>query len=938
MSFFERFFGDVTFSREETMVNCPFPHVTSSGLEYFESEPSAGVNLGKGVFHCLSCGKATSEIGFISQILDTPYETASKIKEFFDRDENVHLWKEHSPLTNELKELANRLGISDNVIDELNLGSEDGKRISFPVTMYDTILDTRSYHPDLKPKMLSRPNKDTAGLIIPYDVWIKSDKSRWTLLCAGEKDMAVARSQGFNAITLTGGEHKTPTLLSCFKGRKVAIVYDNDAAGEAGSKKVAAAIKDYASEVRVVTGFHEVCSEKGGDITDFFMKHGGTKQQLAHYIKNTPAFSNEEAEAVKEVETPTVTLMEATRPQNINRTLRSNIQVLAMSDASFTIPSSYYFEKYAKAGDDKHATMDVDEKRYWYLEERTAKDILHLIDNKFREEQVIGNMRMIANVPAKEASVKRRILSKEVVFKCTVADLFETSNDETVTLEYSAYVIGKKLESGKKYKVTHRIVPHPYDGQRLTMIILNVSEATDSVTNFKVSEHVKEHLRVVKDMEGSVEERIDVLVNKVRGLTKYETNADIIKTIDFAYNTVLEFHFRNFKNVRGYLDTLIVAESRVGKSSTAEALQKAYGLGIFTSLAGSSATVPGIIGGSNKTAGGAFQTRAGLIPQNHRGLIIFEELAKCNAQLIKELTDVRSSGRARIVRVGGSLDLPALVRMISLTNTRNTTGTAPRPITSYPNGIEILTDLIGSAEDIARYDLMLILSERGSSMDVNWEPPKTLPEEVYRTRVRWIWSRKPEQIIISHEVESFIIEKCNELNEKYNSHIKIFGTEAWKKVTRLACAVAGYLVSTDETYENIIIKQEHVEYAVNFLVNIYDNETFRLKEYVESERKFEIVDEEGTKLLQEIYITSSILLLQLEGSSVCTRPELMAATGLPQDQFNAQLNLLISGAFIRFQGQQIVPTLRFRKTMALIDRKVRISRLGGVVHDITKVG
>ena len=310
--------------------------------------------------------------------------------------------------------------------------------------------------------------------------------------------------------------------------------------------------------------------------------------------------------------------------------------------------------------------------------------------------------------------------------------------------------------------------------------------------------------------------KIAILTEKVKGILGFDGNNTLIQTIDLAYHTVLEFHFGNFKNVRGYLDTLIVSESRVGKSSTADALRETYELGVFTSLAGNSATIPGLVGGSNKTSGGNYQTRAGIIPQNHKGLIIFEEFGKSNNNVITELTDIRSSNEVRITRVAGTITLPAMVRMIALTNVKATKGQI-KSIASYPNGISIVTELVGTAEDIARYDIMLVLADKGNNIiDPFWQPAEPLPKEVYQTRIRWVWSRTPDQIIISNEIGRYILNKANELNAKYECHIKIFGTEAWKKITRLSLAVAAYTVSTDETYENIVLTQEHVDYAVSF--------------------------------------------------------------------------------------------------------------------------
>lgn len=925
--FFEQFFSDTQFDREETMVCCPFPHQTGNGLEYYETNPSAGVNLEKGVFHCLSCGRAYSEVGFIAATLECDYETAVRIKTFFDKDDSIDIWKEYATLPNEVKETILNLGISEETINELNIASEDGKSISFPVELYGNLLDVRNYNPQEKPKIKSRKGA-IAGLVFPYHLLNESDKKRWVLLCAGEKDMAVARSHGFNAVTLTGGELATPILKAPFKDRKIAIVYDNDDAGIEGARKVASTLKPIAEEVKIVTGFHEICIESGEDITDFFMKYGGTKKDLIQYIEKAQPFSSEDYEKELERTMPTVKLMEATKPKNINKMLRANIQVIATNESTYTVPTSIEAYKYKEASKETDVMMKG-EKRYWHLTDKTAKDILHLIDNKFTETKINSNIRNLLKISEKEEHVRISKLTKEAVFKCSVTDLFETSSDDTSSIEYNAYIIGKKLESGKKYRAKFKLVPHPYDGQRLTMLIFDVEDANDSVTNFKLTPENIENLKVVANMEGPLDNRISQLIDKVRGLTKYDTDGTVIEAIDFSYNTVLEFHFKNFKNVKGYLDTILVTESRVGKSSTAEALQKAYGLGVFTSLAGSSATVAGIIGGSNKTAGGAFQTRAGLIPQNHKGLIIFEELAKCNSQMLKELTDVKSSQRARITRVNASLDLPASVRMISLTNTKASNTGVIRPITSYPNGIEILSELIGTAEDIARFDLMVIQPFRGGDIDQFWEMPEPLPIEVLRTRIRWIWSRKADDIVYDDDIENYIIQQCNQLNKLYSSHIKIFGPEAWKKVTRLAIAIAGYVVSADKSFEKIIVKKEHVDYAINFMIKIYDNDTFRLKEYVESERRYETVDEEGIHALQQMYVVFPALLVQLESSSSVTRPELMAATGLAQDHFVQQINQLVQQSFIRFQGQMIYPTLRFRRSMAKIDRKATLYKLGG---------
>lgn len=925
-SFFEYYFSEYDFEKKETAVCCPFPHHTESGVEYQETIPSAHINLDKGVFHCKVCEKGLSEVSFISEILGCKYEAASKIASLYRDVENLHSWNQLK-LNPRTKEICNELGISDEVIDELHLKTENREEdIAFPVLMYGKVVDVRNYSPYNRAAKIRSRAGSTTGMVIPFDLWINTNPHTWTIICAGEKDMAVARSNGFNAITLTGGEKALPKILKPFKNRRVAICYDHDEAGIEGAKSVAAAILPYAAEVRVCTGFHEVCKEHGEDITDFFTKYKKTKRDLQKYIIDSPVFTPEEAAVVSKVTHPFVTLLEASQPKYIGRVVQSNIQVVATYEKAMPVPTTIHAVKLNTSGDDKYNLMQQGETRDWELCDKTCQDVLKLVDNNFTEQQIRDNTREILGITKVERDVKIERPTKETVYQCNVTDLFEVTTKNPQTIEFVAYVIGKRLESGKKYCITYKLTPHPFKGQQLTMIILDATEAADSITDFHLTEDNKKMLDQVKNMEGSVHDKVETLSEMAKSYIGYDGYNKLIKAIDLSFHAALQFNF-NGNTERGTLDTLIVTESRIGKSSTAEALQKLYSLGTFVSLAGGNATIAGIIGGSNKV-NGSFQTRAGLLPMNHRGLVIFEELAKCDKDLVKALTDTRSSGSVKITRVSGDLQLPALVRMITLSNVKSSSKNI-QPIASYPNGITILVDLIGAPEDIARYDLMLVMGETGNRIiDPNWRPITPFEPDVYKTKIRWVWSRNPDQIIITRDVVEYIFKKCNELNSKYDSHIKIFGTEAWKKVARLATAIAGYVVSTDDTYEKIIVTTECVDEAVDYLISCYDNNTFKLKEYVDNERRYGDIDDDGIKLLQDIYNQSPMTIRQLSVLDKTNRMNLISATGLDNDMYNKLMNRLVQGAFVKFDGYDIVPTERFRKGFGLIDKSGNIVRLG----------
>ena len=92
-TFFEIVFPEVVFNQGgDTMVCCPFPHHDSGGHEYFESRPSAGINLDKGVFHCFACNTGLGEVGFAAKYMNLSYADANRfiqiLRHFFTISRN----------------------------------------------------------------------------------------------------------------------------------------------------------------------------------------------------------------------------------------------------------------------------------------------------------------------------------------------------------------------------------------------------------------------------------------------------------------------------------------------------------------------------------------------------------------------------------------------------------------------------------------------------------------------------------------------------------------------------------------------------------------------------------------------------------------------------------------------------------------------------------
>ena len=253
--------------------------------------------------------------------------------------------------------------------------------------------------------------------------------------------------------------------------------------------------------------------------------------------------------------------------------------------------------------------------------------------------------------------------------------------------------------------------------------------------------------------------------------------------------------------------------------------------------------------------------------------------------------------------------------MLSISNAA-TKGGNSLSLAQYPSGVKVIMDLVGASEDIARYDFFLLVDEPKtytSPLDLfDLEPYE---KDAYMNRVRWVWSRTAEQVELDRPVAEYLVRNANLLNEDFDCHIKFFGAEAWKKLARVAIAVAGMLVSTDDKYEKIIVTKEHIDFATKFMAALYHNSIFKLKGYVENERAYNKCTEVDIAALQKMYNSHAPTLREMEISVDMTQKQLQLVSGLGMVEFADLVSRLGASKFMQWQGERIVPTGKFRQAM-----------------------
>ena len=892
----------------ENTVLCPF---------HSEKTPSMQINTVQRIYHCFGCGRHGTENDFAMEYYGVGREQVSQFKDLLFRSDSVDDYDNFARSSGAYKnnytylELRH-LGISESLLEELKVGCEvnvtfdpdtnvhsiaedtTSTRLVFPIIIKDRIIDHRAYTMDktVQPKSKSDA-KVPAGLVLPYHIWINDPNP--TVVCEGEKDMLFAREHGFNAISLGGCNNIPNTFMNQFADKTVYIVYDNDNPGRAGALKLANALYSVTHHV-YIADIGKYVKEDKEDITDFFVKYGKTTSDFQQMLDDAILFDSAAQEDFIKSSYPEVSLNEAST-KYLGKIVRSNVQVMATYEEQFSVPSYAMIQKMnvgARQELNQHSKGETD---YWSLGKSNFEDVLILTDNQLKDSNIKDNMRRLMGW-GNEENTTVTLSNPKTVFKAAVADCTESVIVKDIKRTEFVCYTDEKLEAGKNYQLIYKVVPHPYKGQQQVLIVLEIKESGDVVSSFEVNPKTIESLNKFHGFT------FKQLAEKQRAYIKFPVDLRLLEFVDLWYHTPKAFNFGYIKNVRGYLDGLIVTESRVGKSTTSQELSKIYGLGAIASLAGSAATPAGLIGGSVK-AGGSSQIRPGLIPRQHNKAIIFEELAKAKYTIMSELTDIRSSGLVRINRSTGDLTLPASVRILFLTNPKTSQDGVLRPIMAYPNGVEIVKPLIGTIEDIARFDFIYILGATPDDVDPLWEPPQGFSVEDLQTRIRWIWSRKPEQIIISNDVTKYIADVSTKLREKYDCTVKIFSTETWKKLARMAIAIAGYMVSTDITYQNIIVEKHHVDLAMKLLVSIYDNPTFKLQEYVNEERKTLDCTLGDIELIKDKIKRFPTLMYYLENNNDIAKNTLYTISGVDQNVFNGIIQDLSKNNMVRLTRDNV---------------------------------
>ena len=895
MEFFKKYFEEVEdWNNEEVKVRCPF---------HSDNHPSASINTIKSLFHCWVCDIGYNEEQFIARVNNISNADALKllgkyqINDKWDVERGL-LWSDYTIL-NKLQ----GLGFSKETIEDLRLGvikENDRKYLGIPVYYNNILVDVRKYNImkyEGQPKMMSNEGALT-GWIIPYDKFLASDNTCYFF--EGEKDMIMARELGINAYTLTGGAGAKPNnyVINSFKGKDIVVCYDNDDAGQKGMESVYKELKDIVKDIKYID-IGDVVKESKEDFYDYIHKYNG--DIFSFYALEQHHFILNENDNVR-----LVTIKEALKESKLRKDLRSLITVTSEFSDPYSVPTVVEVEKLKDKGT-TYDTMFEGEKRAWYLEKSNMQDMLELIEVNAKNNELKAKFRSYLGISSKEPCIEIRPKEPKTVFKSVISD--KDNDGSAVSLDIYSF---QKLNVGTQYILDYRIYPHPTKNQKLIAVAFNIKMVNDN-NNYVVD---KEKLSKFKS-EGSIEERLNKLYESAKHHVAKHLNYDIWLMTDLVFNSILDFKYGEV--MRGALDVFFLGDTQVGKSETTSKMTELYNFGHFLSL--KTSTTVGLIGGSNKVDG-SFCNTIGAIPRQHKRLVILEEFSGARPDFIKTMTDIRSSNELRISRVSGELVVPCKLRMITISNPINDETGNPRFLSTFPNGVMPLMELIKSAEDVARYDGFLLIPK----VENRFNPfayqltGEAIPKECYEEKANWVVTRGVDNVQFADGVESYIWEKSEDLNKLFECNFPLFGTTTSKKLARFCVALASLVMNVDENYENIIVTKEIVDFMVKYLISIYTSPVFKLREYALDYRSYSDYNDKDIKNLQDLYAHNSTFIDFIATQNRTTRSNLLSISGIESNKFSPLFNKMAAYKFIRLNNDTVYPTNKFRKVYNLIDK------------------
>lgn len=907
-------------------VLCPF---------HQDKNPSGSIHRKTGFFHCWVCQKRASLISYLVKYSNLPlFQVKTKVG--FKTDcknpvspqevEGYHIDIWNHPTF--LHELHHRC-ITDEIIRKRRLGVKllgSEKRIVIPIINdVGEYANLRLYLPGAaERKFLNLSGRDRSKKRFTPVEQLEYDQ---ILVCGGElKAYAAAEvlnKYDIGAISPTCGENDWPhELTDRLAGKLVYVNCDVDKTGETYSELRCRIINTVARAVhKVVLTPEMVGNLEKGDLNDF-LRLGGDLYKL---ILDTPEWKLVPGGEIIEETPEEKSFRDAYSHENVGKRTKFTAIVASINTDSYFAPS--LVEVKCNRNEEFCSICDVNTQAMTNQIDGGLKgtemkigaehpSLLALIGEKTEDHHKI--YKQCFKIPT---ACKQCIFEAKKQYSVTEVRLDEelelTSRQEPMMMK-AAYIVNSlnSIEQ-QTYNLTGRLYPSPKN-QVSTYLISGLEPTEDALDAYQPDNVEYFHLFRPDSWDlKSLERKLDEIYSDLEAnVTKIYQRRDYHIAVDLSYHSLLHLNMGDNKNINSYVETLIIGDTGQGKSEAVKLLQRHYGLGHKVDC--KNITLAGLTIGLEKSVRKHFAVY-GALPRNDKGLIIFEELKGMHPKVFQALTETRSSGFVQITKIDRKIRR-ARVRIIAISNPMD-----KREVASYTYGIEAAIGVIGTNEDLRRFDLVLIIGKNDIDSNLLTQQLRNPPviehkftDELCQRLILKAW-----------KCEEAIFEDVNQILEATKRLVNIFGdgppvldpNTSHLKVAKLSAAIAARTASYED--EKLIVRKCHVEFIEKYLTRIYSSPSCRLGDKSKSVRDSTLLRgrDELVKYLKSIQNAADIMLkvAEIDEMSLKFIQELCGDFYIGTSLF---AKLIQSNAIVKTRGDKYVKTPEFTKLLNSIEFEI----------------
>lgn len=829
---FKKWFVGEENNEGEQRAYCPIcedPDVSSS--------PSASINPEEGIWNCLK-GDHGGSIADLARHLKTERgwdirsesmggnkrRSGTEAKPKGDPPSSAAVQEWHQDLLNSprvLARLTDQRGLDEDIVNEYELGW-DSRSGRYTIPIYDEsgkLVNVRKYKLGAGDNEQKFWNHAGYGQARIYGLEVLEDTD-YVILAEGELDRLILMSMGYPAVCGTGGANTfKPEWAAYFADKTVYCAYDPDAAGDKGAIRAANALQNH------VVAFYKIALP-AGDVTDFFVDEGHDADDFDKLMVTAQHAGNRTSRDVADMPTTgeRASLQESMSDKHGASPIELIVSVTGKQAEPFTAPRRVV----ATCDMSKGATCEACPMmaRNGQREFETQPHDQRLVE--FIDVPSTTMHKLLKALTGARCSDRIQFHIAEFwrVEELAIQNSIDERTDEAAEtpVRRTAWSVGTfGSQTNEKIRLIGRNTPDPKSGTLRFHAWINQKVELD-IDRFKLTAEVRERLTQFRPAEGqsALEKCLEIAKDMSSNVTMIIGRPLLHVGVDLVWHSPIAFNVHDMPVDKGWLEMMVIGDTRTGKSEIASRLMHHYNSGRMVSCEG--VTFAGLIGGVQQI-NGRWHMTWGVVPMNDRRLVVLDETSgMAERNIIEQMSQVRSSGIAQITKIQNE-STSARTRLIWISNPVGGKFLSENRL----GGVGALLTVVPNMEDVARFDFV-IAAARGDvgSVAINSDHRPGVPtysSDDCELLVKWSWSLGRDSIRIGDRAIAAAAAHAIRMGERYTPSPPLVQAENVRfKILRIAAALAARTFSVGRT-GLLLVNKSHVDDAVAFLDAVYSQDS-----------------------------------------------------------------------------------------------------------------